>query len=609
MLGAFRSSAIYIGWFVILTFVVVFVFAETSGLTSRGSVTRGTVVAKVNGTTITYDQWMRAREARIQAAQQQNPGQLSLDDEQRIEDATFNSMVNDILLQQELKRRGITITNQEIRDAAMQDPPPQFIQSPEFQTNGQFDPEKYRRFLSSPIAKEQGVLYQLEQYYRSELPRQKLFAQIAAPVYVSDAQLWRVWQDTHDSVQVSYVRFDPELIPDSAVHVTDAEIKQYFDAHAKDFPARPGRAVVSITMIPRTITKADTQRVYQHALALRKEIEGGAKFADVAKRESADTASAAKGGLLGRVTPGEFVPAFDSVAFALKPGVLSAPVLTPFGYHLIEVDSRKGDTIAVRHILLRIQQGDSSAAVSDREADSLAHAAGAEHGAVFDSVTRTLGLKVSHAVATEGQPLAWNGRSVPSVSAWAFTARVGETSDLIDSPGAYYLARLDSLTPGGKATLTSERDAIERKLVREKKLDLLMPRAQAMARAVAGGKTLAAAARAAGQTVSTTPMFARVSPVPGLGQATRVIGAAFALPTGDVSEPVKTSSAVFLIRVDKKVAADHAAWEKQKATQRQQVVRDLQQQRVQQFLADLRANATIEDHRKEIEQQTRAASG
>lgn len=608
MLGAFRSSAKYIWPIVIATFVIVFVFAETSGLTSRGAVTRGTAVAKVNGTTITYDEWMRAREARIQAAQQQSPGQLSLDDEQRIEDATFNSLVSDILLQQELKRRGITVTNQEIRDAAMQDPPPQFVQSPEFQTNGQFDPEKYRRFLSSPIAREQGVLYQLEQYYRSELPRQKLFAEIAAPVYVSDAQLWRIWQDTHDSVQVSYVRLDPELIPDSAVHVSEAEIKQYFDAHAKDFPAVPGRAVVSIAMIPRTISKADTERVYQHALALRKEIEGGAKFADVAKRESADSASAVNGGFLGRVTRGQFVPAFDSAAFALKPGVVSEPVLTPFGYHLIEVDSRKGDTIAVRHILLRIQQGDSSAAVSDREADSLSHAAGAEHGAVFDSVTTELGLKVGHAVAIEGQPLSWNGRSVPSVSAWAFTARVGETSDLIDSPDAYFLARLDSLTPGGKATLASEHDAIERELVREKKIDLLMPRAQAISQAVAAGKTLAEAARAAGQTVSTTPLFARVSSVPGLGQATRAIGAAFALPAGAVSEPVKTSGGAFVLQVDRKVTADRAAWEKQRDTQRQEVIRDLQQQRVQQYLADLRASAKIEDHRKEIEQQTRAAT-
>src|SRR4051794_39189854 len=100
-----RSSAKYIWWFVVLTFVIVFVFAETSGLTGRGALTRGSTVASVNGTEITYDSWLRARESRIQQAQQQSAAPLTLDQEQRVEDATFDDLVNDILLRQEYERR------------------------------------------------------------------------------------------------------------------------------------------------------------------------------------------------------------------------------------------------------------------------------------------------------------------------------------------------------------------------------------------------------------------------------------------------------------------------------------------------------------------------
>src|SRR5690242_21048341 len=118
-----RSSAKYIWWFVVLTFVVVFVFAETSGLTGRGALTRGTTVASVNGTDINYDTWLRAREQRIQQAQAQSPQPLTLDQEHRIEDATFDDLVNEILLRQEYERRGITVTDEQIRQAALEQPP------------------------------------------------------------------------------------------------------------------------------------------------------------------------------------------------------------------------------------------------------------------------------------------------------------------------------------------------------------------------------------------------------------------------------------------------------------------------------------------------------
>ena len=149
MLQSMRSSAKYIWWFVVLTFVVVFVFAETSGLTGRGALTRGTTVASVNGTDINYDTWLRAREQRIQQAQAQSPQPLTLDQERRIEDATFDDLVNEILLRQEYERRGITVTDEQIRQAALEQPPQQFLANPEFQTEGQFDIDKYRRFLSS----------------------------------------------------------------------------------------------------------------------------------------------------------------------------------------------------------------------------------------------------------------------------------------------------------------------------------------------------------------------------------------------------------------------------------------------------------------------------
>jgi len=610
VLQSMRSAAKYIWWAIAILFLVTFVFLDQSGLMGRGKVTAGTAVAKVNGTEITYETFMRESQGRIRQEQEGAGGKsLTLDQERRIEDDTFNEMVTNILLAQEYKRRGITVTDAEIQQAALSSPPQQLAQSPEFQTEGQFDFEKYRRFLTSPMAKQQGVLSQLELYYRDELPKRKLFEQIANPVYVTDAQLWRAYQDSHDSAQVSYVSFDPATIPDSAVHISDAEIKAFFDSHQKELADRPGRAVVSVASIPRKVTAADTAAARAKADSIRAQLAAGASFDEIAKKESADSGSAEKGGLLGRVGRGQFVKPFEDAAYALKPGELSQPVLSPFGFHIIRVDERKGDSLTVRHILVRIVQSDSTAAQTDREADSLSKAASIDKPETFDSVARTLRLPVGHVVVMETDPLTLNGKYVPGGSAWAFGgAKVGETSDLIDADDAYYLVRLDSMREGGAPTLEAARDDIRRELVQRKKLDMLVPRAQQLVDATKGGKTLEAAAQAAGLKVEKSPMFARTTQVPALGQTTEAIGTAFGAAVGSIAPPAKGQNDVIVMRVDKRVDADKAAFDKQKQQQRQQMLDRVRQQRVQQYVASLRDAAKIVDNRRLVKQNARSAS-
>lgn len=134
---------------------------------------------------------------------------------------------------------------------------------------------------------------------------------------------------------------------------SDAELKKYYDDHKADFeqaklshiliryqgtqaPARPGQ---------KDLTEAEALAKIQ---SLRQRIEGGEDFAKVAIAESDDTGSGAKGGDLGNVSHGQTVPEFESAAFALKPGEVSQPVKTQFGYHiikLISLDAKPFDTV------------------------------------------------------------------------------------------------------------------------------------------------------------------------------------------------------------------------------------------------------------------------
>ena len=606
MLQVMRSSAKFVFWILAVAFIGGFLLAESSGLLNRGSVTPTTAVATVNGTDILYTDWLRRSQQLTQQQQQQSGQALTQDAITRLENQPFDEMVTEILLQQEYRRRGITVSDAELRDYARFAPPEWITQDPSLQTEGRFDPAKYQRLLASGQARQGGLLVALEQYYRSEVPKEKLAEQVTAGVFATDVDLWRAYQDANDSASVSFVVFRPQ--PTAAdSNISDADLRKYYDAHKSEFE-RAGRATVSVLAIPRVISAQDSAAVRTRLEALRAEILGGAKFEDVAKRESADTISGANGGDLGKGTKGRFVPEFEKAIDALKPGEISGPVLTQFGYHLIRLDSRSGDTTAAHHILLRIQPTDSSQARMDREADQLARiAAGSDQPAKFDEAAKTLKLTPFKITVTEGEPAVFNGQYVPSVSAWAFGgAHPGEISDLFDSDDGYYLARLESVEPGG-TTFDAVKGDVRARVALDRAVERAVPQASALATA-ARASSLEAAAAARNLSVQKTGMVNRGGAATAFGSIGEALGAAFVLPVGTVSVPIRQTDGVYVLRVDARKPADKVAFEAKKKEIRAQRLQALKQQRLQAYYADLKKSAKIEDRRKEIAARARRQS-
>lgn len=608
VLQSMRSVAKYIWWFLVVAFVGSFLLYQTSGLSGRAPVTTSTAVATVNGEDVMLTSWQNAV-ANLEQQEQQRLGTgITLDQRRTLEDRAFDELVNEVLLKQEYKRRGITVSDEEIREAARLAPPPQAMSSPDLQTDGRFDIQKYQRLLASPMARTSGMLVGLEAYYRSEIPKQKLFDQVASDVYVSDARLWQIYKDRHDTAQVSYIVVHPESLTDTVVTVTDDEIGQFYERNKKRFD-RPGRAVLSLVSVARTVTANDSSGAKARVDKIRAEIAGGAKFEDVAKRESMDSVSGANGGALGKGGRNRFVPKFEEAAYALKVGEVSQPVLTPFGWHIIRVDQHKGDTLDVRHILVIIAQSDSSATRTDRRADSLASkASNQDDPKKFDATVKALGLTPATVQAIEKEPLNFAGRYVPSVSAWAFSGvRPGETSDLFDSPEAYFLARLDSLQAGGAQPLSEVKEEIRRRLARDKRVEKLRPLATKIAQS-AKSSTLEAAAAEYKLTVEKSQPFTRIDAVPGLGQFNQAIGVVFSTAAGQIGGPGSATDGMAILRVERRADSDKAIFEAQKEAQRTQLTQSLRQQRVEEYMTSLRESVKVEDHRAKVNAQLRKQS-
>ncbi len=119
--------------------------------------------------------------------------------------------------------------------------------------------------------------------------------------------------------------------------------RAYYDEHKNDYETVSARHIL-IRMKGSAVPVRDGQKdlTDDEALAKAKDIRaklvGGAKFDELAKAESDDVGSGANGGELGDFTRGRMVPQFEEAAFALKPGEISEPVKTQFGYHVILVE-------------------------------------------------------------------------------------------------------------------------------------------------------------------------------------------------------------------------------------------------------------------------------
>lgn len=138
------------------------------------------------------------------------------------------------------------------------------------------------------------------------------------------------------------------------IKVTPAEVNEYFAAYPVDsLPEISTQYEISEIVIEPTITEAERDRVRGELAELRERILKGDNFSMLARLYSQDPGSATKGGELGFFGRGRMVAEFEAAAFALKPGEVSPIVETEYGFHIIQLIERRGNTINVRHILMQ----------------------------------------------------------------------------------------------------------------------------------------------------------------------------------------------------------------------------------------------------------------
>ena len=194
---------------------------------------------------------------------------------------------------------------------------------------------------------------QLQQYIQMAGSEEMLEMYFDTPIKKIREMLYERVKSSMVSQQLRQEKF-------SKIKISRPEVIEFYNAHKDSLPDLPERIDIDHILIKEKPSPESKQKTLELINGVRNDIlNGKITFEDAAFQYSQDPGSAEEGGDLGFVSKGTFVPEFEKAAFALKPGELSQPVETQFGYHLIQTVEIRGELIHARHILFSIQSTDA----------------------------------------------------------------------------------------------------------------------------------------------------------------------------------------------------------------------------------------------------------
>ena len=237
------------------------------------------------------------------------------------------------------------------------------------------------------------------------------------------------------------------------VEVSFKDVQDYVARYQDRLPP-----LVSISHILVAIEASDDRdtEVRSQADILIDRLRNGEDFAALAQQYSSDMGSREDGGDLGYFPRGRMVPAFEEAAFALRPGEISEPVKTKFGYHIIKVEAASGDQVRARHILIPLQPSTRDVTTAYDKALELAKQAQA--GADFAELAREHSAHEETAKKGGRIPGPNTPENLPSeFSDVLKTMRMGEVSAPIQTEYGWHVVRVNDDQAAVREIIQQER--------------------------------------------------------------------------------------------------------------------------------------------------------
>lgn len=588
-----------------------------------------TYAAKVNGVEIQMNDYSEAYQRAIKQYRDALGSSFS---EKMIEDLglkgkVLDDLISKVLILQEGARLGLDVQTEELQRS---------IESiPSFQTNGQFDPRTYERFLRlNRMSPEQ-----FEQMQKESLLISKVVNLVRLNGgKVSEHEILETYLFENERINLTFIKVNPDAFK-GQVTANEIEIKDYYQKHQEEFRTpnflqvqylifRPsdheGKVQITPKEIKRTydlrkeryttpkrvkareilikIAPEDSPEKVEEKRKRAEEILAKAKtvkdFGSLARQVS-ESSTASKGGDLGWIQGGTLGEPMESTLSSLKKGELSGVLRGKEGFYIFKIDEvveeKQKPLEEVKDQILQELRKEKGKAEASRRADDTFYTLFRSRDLEGYAKEKGVPIKTT-GFFKEGEEIPEIGRN-PLFHSSAISLKVGEISPVINVPPNFYILKLLDKKESRIPSLEEAKEEVKRKAIGLKADEKARQVADELLNQIRSGKPLREIGKQQGLQVEETGFFPRTQGVvPKIGPAGEFMGALSSLtPKHPVPKEVfRTKDAYFVVRLSTLEQADRNKFPEAKKNLERRLAYQKQEEFFQNWLSQLRAKAKIE---------------
>lgn len=494
-------------------------------------------IGKINGEEISYQEFSQALELEIENYKQRtgnDPDEFILE---QLRNQVWEQIVVRKLIEQEIKKLGITVTDEEITNWVLNSPEtlPDVVKRNFVDSLGNIDRTLLERALKSTTPQAKQFWIEVEKFLKSQKLTEKLQSRLLASIRVSEGEIKERFEKQNTKYEIKYVLLDPNKFAKEVSEPSEDEIREYYRTHQDEFRLQETRRLKYVVFSDAPSSE-DSTAVLRELENFKQQALQGADFIELVKNYSETPYSDVF------FKHGELLPEIENEIWDKKVNDIVGPLKLSDGFHLIKIiDERKGSDVFVRasHILIPLSGDTAGSYKLAREILDLA-----KKGEDFAKLAAT--FSADQVTARRGGDLGWfgKGRMVKEFEEACFKAKPGE---IVGPVRTIYGLHIIKVTAKDNRELKIADLKLSVKASSET-IESQRKRAEDFSHTVSG-KNFVKEASSLGLEVKTIPPFTKDSPIPGIGFNKTISDWAFSNKVGSVSPVFKIRGgfAVFTI--------------------------------------------------------------